>query len=528
LILFFIMIFGNVFAQDKKALDHSVYEDWKTVGRNSISNDGNYTCYEINPQKGDGVLYLYDIQKKSFKSFERGNRARFADNSKLLVFSIYPQADSLRKMKLDKVKQDKLPKDSLGIYLIEKDSLIKIPNLKSFKLADNGHGWLAYLTHKSDPEKIESDTPDSLITREEKERIKKRNKKLSKQLNTHLYIINPLTGKEKIFKNVSDYSVSKNGELFVIQSVIKDSLDTTTIYVFNPIADKEKELFITTGDLKNYGIDEMGEQIAFVLSEDTSDHKIYDLYYGQVWKKKKPKSIITQNSDFMPDNCSVSEYSRISFSKDGTRIFFGTSEIPEQGPEDSLLAEEKYSVDVWNWQDKRLQTQQLKSLKADLKKNHQAVYLIDKKRMIQLADEDVEMVRTYNFGNGPYALGFSRMAYLKSYSWSGSRYYDAWLIDMKSGERQRILDKKESSIAISPGANYVYWYETKDQAWYIRSIKSGATKKLSAAIPHPIYQEVHDVPSNPHPYGIPAWTEDDAYVLVYDRYDIWKVDPEKP
>jgi hypothetical protein len=34
------------------------------------------------------------------------------------------------------------------------------------------------------------------------------------------------------------------------------------------------------------------------------------------------------------------------------------------------------------------------------------------------------------------------------------------------------------------------------------------------------------VPDDPNPYGIVKWMEDDKAVLVYDRYDVWKVDPE--
>jgi dipeptidyl aminopeptidase/acylaminoacyl peptidase len=41
-----------------------------------------------------------------------------------------------------------------------------------------------------------------------------------------------------------------------------------------------------------------------------------------------------------------------------------------------------------------------------------------------------------------------------------------------------------------------------------------------------IYNELDDQPKVPEPYGIAGWTMNDKYILVYDRYDIWKVDPE--
>ena len=529
-VVFLILIANSISAQNvsKKPLDHSVYKSWENVTKSTISNNGAFVSWEVNPQKGDGNLFLYHISTDRTLVFPRGKVAEFAYANDFFAFSIKPQTDTLRQMKFDKVKKEKLPKDSLGIFLFGKDSLIKIADVKSFKIAEEGPSRIAYLLEKQIPEEVKSIKADSLVSKEEKDSLKKVNKKLKKQLNTHLHILNPISGEEVVFENVSEYSISKNGELFVIKSVIKDSLDSTSIWVFNPLTLERKELFRTTGEMKNFGIDEVGTQIAFVVSEDTGKHKLYDLYYGLVWKKKKPKLIIDNTSENMLEGWSVSEYSSISFSKAGNRIFFGNAPILEPEPEDTLLDEEKYKLDIWNWQDTRLQTQQNKSLSADLKKNYKAVYLIDEKKMRQLATEEMPRVRFYNRGNGRYALGFAQEKYQKAYSWSGSRFFDAFLIDLKTGEKSMILEKEESSVSVSPAGKYVYWYAAKDSSWYIKTTKGKEVRKISGAIPFPLYQEEHDVPSNPRPYGVAAWTADDEFVLIYDRYDLWKIDPANP
>lgn len=33
------------------------------------------------------------------------------------------------------------------------------------------------------------------------------------------------------------------------------------------------------------------------------------------------------------------------------------------------------------------------------------------------------------------------------------------------------------------------------------------------------------MPDDPSPYGVMAWTQSDLAVLIYDRYDIWQLDP---
>ena len=34
------------------------------------------------------------------------------------------------------------------------------------------------------------------------------------------------------------------------------------------------------------------------------------------------------------------------------------------------------------------------------------------------------------------------------------------------------------------------------------------------------------MPSDPTPYGVMRWHEKDSFVYVYDRFDIWKLDPK--
>jgi dipeptidyl aminopeptidase/acylaminoacyl peptidase len=40
------------------------------------------------------------------------------------------------------------------------------------------------------------------------------------------------------------------------------------------------------------------------------------------------------------------------------------------------------------------------------------------------------------------------------------------------------------------------------------------------------YNEIDDRPNYPSSYGIAGWTENDASILIYDRYDIWEFNPE--
>ena len=45
----------------KKPLDHSVYDNWKSVNGFSMAEDGKFTMFSVNAQEGDGYLVINNI-----------------------------------------------------------------------------------------------------------------------------------------------------------------------------------------------------------------------------------------------------------------------------------------------------------------------------------------------------------------------------------------------------------------------------------------------------------------------------------
>ena len=81
------------------------------------------------------------------------------------------------------------------------------------------------------------------------------------------------------------------------------------------------------------------------------------------------------------------------------------------------------------------------------------------------------------------------------------------------------------SYNISPKGKFVYWIDIEDSSWHAYVVSDRKTVNLTAQINVQFTNELNDAPAPPYPYGIAGWTEDDAFILIYDRYDIWKIDP---
>lgn len=526
--LFSICLIG--YSQVKKPLDHSVYETWKLLSNTQVSNNGKFISYEINPQKGDGWLYLYNIDKNRLDSFQRGYEARFSGSSNYFVFKVKPQYDTNRKLKLAKTKKEKMPADTLVILVLNKDTLIRIPRVKSYKMPEENSNWMAYLLEKElkDDKKPTKDTakakqPDTLKT-EKPSKPKEKAKKEKEQLGTHLVIFNPVTDSNLKYKNCDEYTFSRKGGTVFLSTIKKDSIDSTAIYIVNTQRSFTRQLDYSRGIFKNLKTDEAGNQAVYLFSGDTTEKKIFSLYFWNE-KSKSPEKIADTVTKEIPAGWAVSENGNLYFSEDGNKVYFGTAPKPVQDKKDTLLDEEKARVDIWNWKDDRLQSQQLKELKDDLKKSYLAVIDLKSKTTYQLADETVENIMTIQKGNANIALGYSDLKYRRASSWEGFEKNDVYLIDMKKKTRIPVLIKCNSSFSMSPGGNYIIWYEKGDSSWYCRSVAGNKTVSLTKSLKFNFYNEETDVPDLPGPYGYAGWTDNDKYVLIYDKYDIWQIDP---
>ncbi len=512
-----LLITTGLYAQ-KKPLDHSVYESWKILSDSRISDDGRWVTYEVNPQKGDGWLYVYNAETGWRDSVSRGYGARFSGGSKLLVFKIKPGQDTVRAAKKAKLKDAEMPKDSLGIWVLEKNDLKKYPRVKSFVLPEEGSDWLAFLHEKALTVKDTAKSNDTTA------KAKKLRKEKDKSEGSRLVIMKVIEGRTFEYNEVTGYSGSKNGELFGFITQRNDSIDSTAVYRFDVKKSAEAKIFEHQGTAKEVIADDAGRQLAFVFSSDTSKTKNYDLAY---WQRKAGDARIVVDSltDGLPQHWRVSEFRGPSFSENGEKLFFGTAPRQEQLPEDTLLEEEKVHVDIWNWKDPLLQPQQKNQLKREEKRNYLAVYYPGSDNMVQLGSKEIPEVSVYDHGNTDVALGKSYMPYRQLISWDDT-YRDYYAINMKTGEKKPLLTKKQSYASLSPGGKYILWWETLDSTWYVKELSSGKVLSLTGDMPYNFYYELNDVPQLPGSYGLAGWTAKDRAVLIYDKYDIWRFDPE--
>ena len=324
LTVLFVFITISNYAQ-KKPLDHTVYDQWQSIGERLISDDGQYIAFQVNPQEGDGVLIINSLKGLSSIKIERGYNAVFTDNYRYLICKIKPLFSETREAKIKKKKPDEMPKDSLAIVELSTGICTKVPRVKSFKIPEENATTLAYLMEKSSSE-------------------------ISSEEGTNLIIKNLINGDSAVYPLVSEYFFNKKGTVLLWETTkkAKDSLSKATVVLSDLIAKKSAVILQGFNDAKSYSMDEDGRQLAFVAERDSSVkalQKFYQLYYYKV-NTDSAVMMVNQFTSGMPDRSTVSEFSNIGFSKSGKRLFFGTA--PVLPVKDTSLPEfERVNVDVW-------------------------------------------------------------------------------------------------------------------------------------------------------------------------------------
>jgi dipeptidyl aminopeptidase/acylaminoacyl peptidase len=512
----------GVFAQktEKKPITIDDFASWNVLNKPMVSNDGKSVAYELNPQKGDGKLIVKTLDSKKADTLSRGFDARFSPESDFIVYKIKQPADSIRSAKKRKLKKEQMPKDSLGVLVVKRHKIYTFPNLKQFALPKENAKWVAFLTDmKKSGKKQESST--------EKKAESEKNKKGNDQSNgekSQLVLFHVASGDTICFQQVTEFYYAPLGHSITFIRQTKDSLDHTELIVFDTEKRKTDVIFKQIGTVRKIVSDQQGGHFGFLFSADTTKEKIFSLYYGSL-TTGEPKAAVVSNSPGMPLDWAPSEFGELSFSENGQHLFFGTAQKPRPEPKDTLLDDEKPTLDIWTWKDKELQPEQKVSLEKEKKRTYKAVYLVDKTKFFQLGDPSVRDIRIAFKGNGRYALGIDQSPYKLAASWTGKSNADYYLVDLETGIK-RIMVKDKPMAFLSPGGNYVVWYDATDSTYYSRSTDVSSTEilDLSSSIPATFCDERWDMPGEPNPYGIAGWSENDKYVFLYDRYDIWRVD----
>ena len=534
-----LLCFSTVFAADKRPLNHNDYDSWNHIQNQQLSDDGRYLAYALFPQQGNGQLIVHDL--KTGKEFKQsigelpppppvnfalpqaedtpppaaGVSIKFMSDSSAVVVSTFPPHDETEAAKRAKRKPEDMPKGDLLVMKLPAGEVFRAPSVRNFQISSKASGFVAYL---------QAPAKEAPVKAAETEPAAASNTPRSRKIETgELVLRNINTGVEAKFPAVSEYSLTKDGKLLLFATQPKQP-ETSGVYAQTVAAASEPAVLLTgKGKYEKLTWDEEQTRLAFISDRDdaAAPHPEFKLYS---WDRRSPSAseIVSSHTEGVPSNWIVSESAPITLSKDGAHIFFGTAPKPPPAKAaDDTPADEKVSVDLWSWKDDYIQPMQKVRANVERSRSYRCAYTVADKHVTQLAD--LSMPEAIPSEDGRYALGTDDRPYRREQEYD-ERYEDVYITDVATGARKLAVKKSSGRLAWSPDSKYVVFYNGKD--WLTASAPGASIVNLTAKLGTSFGREDFDSPTNPTSYGLGGWTSDGRYVLIYDRFDIWRIAPD--
>jgi dipeptidyl aminopeptidase/acylaminoacyl peptidase len=510
-------------AAQKKILTFEDIMKFKEIQNPVISENGLWLAYGTQPDRGDGEVVMHGVKNGAKFIVEKGSRPQFTKDAKWIAMIVRPKA-----MEMEKAPKDR-PKQGIAILETSSGEVMHVERVQSFVLADDSR-WIAYLHHK---EEKKSQKKEEAASAEEKSIEEK--KKETKKTTGSLLILRQLeNGKEKKIPNVLAYSFDNSSKYLVFSVSSPEGSEDGLYYLdltqeslpHKPIVQRESAKF------SGVSWTEKGSLLAFLASDVDGEDGHFSLWIWEGNSKEKTRAI---GADVAPAGWMIPEKNQISWSKDAKRLFFGfkplkihqATQKPEQKEEqeefneldlfDSQKILEKKELDVWHWNDPLIKTNDKIQWSQTKDRTYSAVYHVDSKRFVQLADRDIPQLDLND--NPDFALGHSNIPYQKEITWYG-RLEDLYLVSLKDSKRLKVAARLEDRSSLSPGGRYVVYFH--DEHWFLFDGKTGKTLNLTDRLKVPFYDEDHDFPRMAPSYRTAGWGKDDEFVLIYDKYDIWQ------
>jgi dipeptidyl aminopeptidase/acylaminoacyl peptidase len=509
----------------KKPLTFADIMKFKQIESPVISDDGNWVAYSAQPDRGDGEVKVHSLASKRVYTIPRGARPTFSKDARWVVMSVKPTAIELEKKEKDKDK----PKSGMALLNTGTGDTLHVQAVESFFLSEDSR-WLAYLKSKDEKK---SDSPKQSDTGKDTAAQSKPKKK-KETVGSDLFLRNLQSGKETRIPFAALYAFDSTSHFLAF--VVADTVGGTNgVYVRDLRREGQPEyslLVRENGTFTHLSWCNANTKLAFVAAtlDDKEKPGPASLW---LWNPAEPKATEVVPSHAPPTGWILPSKNDLVWTKDGKRLFFGfrplndSDKKPDEKKDstidvfdaDAIL--KKREVDVWHWNDPRIIANQKKRWKDEKDRIYRAVYHVNDKRLVFLADLDVPVVDVSD--NPNVALGRSNVPYLKASTWNGE-FNDVYLVDLNNGTRERIASRLDGPMYLSSSGRHVLYYH--DKQWFLYNTTGKALRNLTEHLPVAFFDEEDDTPDPPAAYGFGGWVDGGRAAMLYDKYDIWQAETE--
>lgn len=512
-----------------RVLTYADCASFRSILSPQLSRDGRWLARVEMPQEGDGEMIVLQVDtgrtwrapvgatppppfpqptsptEKRPKP-QRASVTFTGDSAFLVTHALPSQADQVAaREKPSKIK----PGRNLLITTLATGATETVTRVKSVQVSTTSGCVVAYLVEVAPPdEKATDPTGDTL------------------------YVRDLATGRDRRIKHVTEYSLTRDGRTLVYTTATKSGR-TAKLMAFDPTQRSATETIYSGPDVvSKLTWDRPQSQLAFLAARKSAgkSDKAPPRRSVYVWKRATAaaRRVVDASTVGVPAGMIVSDKTTLVFTDDGKKLTVGVAP-PSKDYTAPADPEDRVDADLWSWNDDRIQPRQAVCADEERNRPYQGLVDLTSRQYSQLGTAEMPDVIISDNGSHVLAIDYRPYYRLRDYD---ATYGDVYVLDPATGRRRKVIsklrggtgDEGELSLQLSPDGRRAAYYE--DKQWHVVDLETGQRHTVTANLPYPVYNELHDQPEPPPAAGFGGWTEDSRSLLVYDRYDLWQVFPD--
>jgi dienelactone hydrolase len=515
---------------EKKALTIEEYGRWRSIASVALSDDGQWACYIYRPREGEATLYVRQLDSEKLYTISIGSQGaggrgaggaapagpaaggnpQFSDDAKWIAYYVSPPERAGSGGARGSAGRGAAPTSTGGRGGAQAAPAAAQTPAPARRLE---------LLNLASGEKTSWDNVASFAFVEGSQVLIIKRPKLDREAThngTDMIVRRLDRGVDELFGSTGEFSVNKGGSILAFTTDAADMIGNGVAVLnlatgIRRILDSGKALF------ERLAWDEEGTALAVLKGTKKTGFVERDnsllAFKGMDKDPERIELTVDGAADF-PKEMVISEKTGLSWSGDQSKVFFGIKEQekePERRRDDAPAIA---NVDIWHWQDERIQAEQMIRANSDRNFTFRAVFVLGARKFIRLTDDHMRSMDLTQ--DEAWGIGRDDRAYISDWQESRADYYR---VNTTTGERTLMFKAQGQSLGMSPDSkHFLYW---KDGHIWDFVIGTGETKNLTQRAGVSFADENFDRPGIRPSYGIAGYTKDGSGVILNHKYDLY-------
>ncbi|MGQ0649709.1 MAG: prolyl oligopeptidase family serine peptidase [Gemmatimonadaceae bacterium] len=479
-------------SQTRPAITAADYGKFESLGSAVLSPDGRWIAYSVSRVDEQSELRLRRLDRDTSIVVPNGTTPVFDASSRWLAYTITVSPDERERLERDK----KPVRTSVGLVDLGTLAHVTLAQATSFRFS----GDAQFLAARLHPQEAAKRDAAELLVRE------------------------LASGVTRTFGNVAAFSWTEAGALLAM-TLETEGAAGNGVQLVDAASGTVRTLASSSDRYRGLAWRQRSTDLAVLQSQATPGYRD-TTNVVLAWRNAGAPNAVRITLDpavasLVPAGMRIAEQRTPEWSRDGLGLALGLRPrvVGSDSSAKAATKDKPSDVQIWHARDMRPIPQQKAQEQADLRRTLYALWRLDEQRLVQVGTALQEQVMTAEGSSVALETSAERYAFGQMF---GRRQTDVDVIDLRTGQRRRLIDGARFLPTLSPTGRHVAHF--RDGHWWVTATATGSVVNASAIARATFANRDDDHPGDePGSWGSAGWSSDGRWFYVYDKYDVWRL-----